>query len=178
MDDYPEALSPLDDDEVKAPFAEWWPRVRDRFPHVPENVAEHWLHRHWNNSPYGYLPSSGYRFELETWPSGRLLEIRSKQEDFALDHRVEREFGAYLSDPGNWLGTGPHWLADNMREHLRFPVPIIVLDNRDSHIPADKSLPSALVLIEGHRRFAIALHLLATNKFAAEIELWLMRPAR
>lgn len=150
---------------------------------VPENVAEQWLHRHWEKSPYGYIPSRLYRFDLEEWPSERLCEIRTNQTDFAADNASERDFGRWLIEEERSPLSCRPWLADFMREKHCFPVPIIVLDNHDMHfrlLPmvnrSHDDLPAAHILIEGHRRFAIALYLRSINAFANSMRLWIMRP--
>jgi hypothetical protein len=54
MDNYPDHLGvELDMRSIPIPFMEWWPQTKTHFSHVPENVAEQWLHRHWNGSPFG-----------------------------------------------------------------------------------------------------------------------------
>lgn len=85
MDSYPEHSTPPKDfrgnvDQEK--FDEWWPRARSFFPHVPENVAHYWIYENWGGSPYNYLISRNYRFELVEWPSERLFELKSEAGDF------------------------------------------------------------------------------------------------
>ena len=183
MDYYPAELSPLSEDhETKTPFAEWWAEVEASFPTVPVDVAEQWLHRHWGNSPYGYLKSRDYGFELQRWPADRLAKIRTNQTDYAADNEPERAHGLWLCDVDS--RRYPYWLADFMVAEHDFPVPIIVLDNRDGHIPAKPKrgsfprravLPPEFILIEGHKRFAIALYLISIDAFAPSFDLWLMR---
>jgi hypothetical protein len=71
MDNYPESLKPRFDagGGVEEPYEEWWPKVHAHFPNVPENVARYWLHEHWSHSPYSFLRSKDYRFDLLSWPS-------------------------------------------------------------------------------------------------------------
>jgi hypothetical protein len=66
MDNYPEHLKPRFDagGGVEEPFEEWWPKGQEHFPNVPENVARYWLHEHWSHSPYSFLRSKDYTFDL------------------------------------------------------------------------------------------------------------------
>lgn len=64
-----------------------------------------------------------------------------------------------------------------MIEHGEFPVPIILLDNRDGHLSELDPLsivPSGFVLIEGHRRFNIALYLHEIGRLRAFVQVWMM----
>jgi hypothetical protein len=80
MDDYPAHLAPDFNEAggVVTPFEEWWSRVHSEFPNVPEEVARYWLHEHWRHSPYSWLRSRDYRFDLEQWESTKLWEVRSE----------------------------------------------------------------------------------------------------
>jgi hypothetical protein len=64
-----------------------------------------------------------------------------------------------------------------MLEHRKFPVPIIVLDNRDGHhnkeYPEEDRLPRAYVLMEGHTRFNTGVYLQSVGKLD-EADVWLM----
>src|SRR4051794_30201046 len=85
MDDYPEHLTPPKDERGNIDsdrFDEWWTWAQTYFPNVPENAAKHWLHENWGVSPYDYLVSRRYRFDLVEWPSKRLFELKSESGDF------------------------------------------------------------------------------------------------
>jgi len=182
MDNYPENLAPAFEDGggVATPFEEWWPRVRHAFPNVPENVARYWLHEHWSHSPFSWIPSANYRFELTDWPAADLPLIRSGWCNFAEDNAECRVHGKHLiSRVGN---SWKYPTALHMLEHGDFPAPIIVLDNRDGHlvqgidpVPKYCEIPSSYVLIEGHRRFNLALHLQSVGRLKEYVSVWLMQ---
>jgi hypothetical protein len=171
MDNYPDHLAPEFDEGggVATPFEEWWPRVKDAFPHVPDNVARYWLHEHWRYSPFDYLPSRNYRFEPQEWPSDRIIEILSRLSNFEPGSQQCLEHGHHLVENKQWDGK-PYKTAAYMLEHGEWPQPIVVLDNRDGHLLPEKmdkpflGAPVGYILIEGHRRFAIGLHLLKTGR--------------
>lgn len=180
MDGYPEHLAPEFDQSgaVKTPFGEWWRRVQRDFPTVPENVAEHWLHEHWGHSPNGHIVSRNYCFELEKWESSRLWDVRSIWCDFDSQNVECIRHGAGLADmaaPPYGYRTAIYMLANG-----DFPAPIVVLDNRDGHLPSDalepwNDRPSGYVLMEGHRRFNLGLHLQKIGRLQPAVTVWVMK---
>lgn len=177
MDNYPDNLAPefCDGGGVNTPFEEWWPRVQESFPNVPECVARQWLHEHWGYSPYSWLPSKLYKFTLERWSPDKLVDIRSRHSNFIEDLTECRQHGEHL------LRRLRYQTALFMEEYKKFPAPIIVLDNLDGHLENDgiamsqyKSIPSQYILIEGHRRFNISLYLQHINQLSEPIDIWIM----
>lgn len=135
MDNYPDHLAPDMDvgGGVATPFEEWWPRVRDSFPTVPEEVAREWLHRHWGQSPYEELVSADYSFERVRWPTDNLLNLRYRMNKFDIDHTSVLARGDFLVNEHRKM-CGGTWITNFVLEHGDFPTPPIVLDNRDSHL--------------------------------------------
>ena len=180
MDNFPEYLQPRFEESgaVEEPFEEWWPKAKLHFRNVPDDVARHWLHQHWSHSPYAFLRSAEHKFTLVRWPSEKLLEVCSIWANFAPDNEACLAQGRYLVE--EWPHKEPYRIAEYMLSHRDFPTPIIVLGNRDAHINREtvefewNLIPEALVLIEGHRRFNIALYLQVTGRLKPEIDVWLM----
>lgn len=178
MDNYPDNLAPSFDEGggVSTPFNEWWPTVKSKFGTVPENVAQYWLHEHWGHSPFGWLLSNSYQFNKIKLPARELWSIRSRWCDFCPENKDCFEHGKHL------LRTLKYQTALDMQEAKNFPSPIVVLNNHDGHLEIEakkaKQLchdyPSSLILIEGHRRFNIALYLQRINGLNAEVDIWLM----
>lgn len=160
------------------PFIEWWARVKCDFPTVPAPVAQYWLHEHWGHSPYGYLSSRAHLFSLQQWSADTLWNIRSCWCDFDPGNIDCVQHGQYLET----LAAPPYGYptARFMLANSDFPTPIIILDNRDDHVRTDPSepwncIPIGYVLMEGHRRFNLALHLQRTGRLKPEVGIWLMR---
>ncbi len=181
MDNYPEHLAPEFEEGggVATPFEEWWKIVQPSFSKVPEEVARFWLHEHWSHSPFSWLPSAEYRFEKKEWPSSELCNIRSGWCEFSPDNEKCKAQGKYLIDGRPEAARYP--TARYMVENVDFPTPIIVLDNRDGHLvqgvlptSAWSRLPPAFILIEGHRRFNMALYLVAVGRFVPTVNVWMM----
>lgn len=93
----------------------------------------------------------------------------------------------FAPDNGPALRKGESWLkSGHSRSRIAppstcfriktFPRRIIVLDNRDVHINRENVefesglIPEALVLIEGHQRFNVALYMQATGRLNPEID--------
>lgn len=185
MDNYPEEFAPEFEGSgaVKTPFDEWWARVAGNFPTVPENVARYWLHEHWSHSPYAFLQSANYTFRLADLPTDNLWQIHSRWDDFSFDNRGCLDHGQHLIHQHR---TRPpevyfHKTAAYMVENRDFPAPIIVLDNRDGHlkagqgvVPTYEALPPSYILIEGHRRFNMALCLQREGSLNPTCKVWLM----
>lgn len=175
MDSYPKHLAPQlnKGGGVETPFDEWWPRVRQSFSNVPDDVAEQWLHRHWGSSPFGWLISTRYRFENGTLSSEQLLDIWNTCDD-TRDDAIKT---------GQFRVTQKFWVRDYMVEHGTFPVPIIVLDNSDAHLASDADYPDSLeprpwILVEGHRRYEVAVGLQQQGKLQPTLPIWWMRRTR
>jgi hypothetical protein len=173
MDNYPKHLTPEFEEigAVKTPFDVWWAQVQPSFPNVPENVGREWLHRHLKYSPYSYLASKNYTFELKKW--GSLKNIRTLWSDFEADNAGALREGKELTELRfGWMPYVPRY----MLEHRKFPVPIIALDNRDGHhnkeYPEEDKLPRACVLMEGHTRFNTGVYLQSVGKLD-EADVWL-----
>ncbi|TRV35839.1 MAG: hypothetical protein EWV70_09525 [Microcystis flos-aquae Mf_QC_C_20070823_S20] len=180
MDNYPDHLAPEFDEGggVSTPFDEWWLRVKESFPTVPEEVAKEWLHRHWHHSPWEWLPSAQYRFDRVLWPAEALLEIRCRLNNFKADHTQFIAQGDYLANEHRkkWGGL---WLTEFMLREGVFPSPPILIDNRDGHLVDHQYgdpgyYPHAFLLVEGHKRFELGRYLLTEGRMKPQLEFYLM----
>lgn len=186
MDNYPEHLAPDFDryGAVVTPFSDWWPRSREYFPSVPEELAREWIHRHWGQSKFSWLPSSAYDFSLETVRRENLSQIRTTWSGFDKDNNKALMQGMYIcgEHPTRPFLAEPIWLVRYMKSKKQFPSPIVILDNTDRHLsisdytPAiDKNLPQAMILIEGHTRLNIGLFLASENRLCSELNCFILR---
>lgn len=176
MDNYPTALAPDFDESggVSTAFEVWWPKVNGHFKLVPEEVARYWLHEHWGNSPFAWLPSARLSFELLDWPVTSLRDIRSRWCNY---HEESKD----CARQGHRLLKLRYRTAVYMNEHGCPPVPVIVLDNRegafkrgDAFVPQrEGDLPAAYLLVEGHRRFNVGLALQEQDRLT-KFPVWLM----
>jgi hypothetical protein len=178
MDNYPTSVAPAFNEGggIITPFEEWWRRAREHFPTVPEEVARYWLHEHWNHSPFRWLPSRQYQFERVEWALSDINSIRSRWCDYSITNEDCMKHGEYL------LSLTRYKTATFMRENLKPPAPLVVLDNCDGHLKygvppvpsSERGFPQGYILVEGHRRFnlCLALH---QNTQLQSLPVWLMR---
>lgn len=183
MDNYPKKFAPKLDEGggVVTPFDQWWPQTQNHFSNVPEEVAKEWLHRHWGHSPYGWLPSDLCSFSLEDLPSAELGNVLNRIHRFEVGGAKALDHGRFLcgEHPKRPWHFEPIWLSVYMKEHGKFPSPIIVLDNRDGILSKTKSipereqnLPHGLILIEGHQRHQIGMYLQSVDRLKDSVQMY------
>ncbi|KYK46009.1 hypothetical protein A1D31_34285 [Bradyrhizobium liaoningense] len=177
MDDYPEHLTPPKDDRGNVDqekFSEWWAWAKPFFLGVPDLVARYWLYEHWGWSPYRWVSSREHRFEEILWSANDLHKIRSEEDDLREDQTKSFSWGRRLIENKEYV----YRTARYMLEHRTFPVPIVVMDNTDGHLNSANAravnFPHAYILMEGHRRFSMALYLVSTNRLNPIVPVWLM----
>jgi hypothetical protein len=150
-------------------FREWWMRVSATLPHVPENVAEHWIYRHFGHSPYEFLPLSELRFERETWSLARLDEVT-----FGSDWRwTEADLGRLDNEQ---IRDTP--LASMMIDARTWPEPIIVLDNPSGLGKRFGRDLGRWHLIEGHQRLTYLRCLAHKNEAKPQHDVWVTTVAK
>ncbi len=187
MDNYPNELAPEFDEcgAVKTPFHEWWPNVKHAFQNVPETVAENWLHRHWGQSPFSWIPSQSYAFSMEEFPSNNLPDVLNRMHDYEEGSQKALDQGKFIcgDHPVRPWRHEPLWLVQYMRDHHSFPSPIIVLDNSDNHLATTAEIsevangcPIGLILIEGHRRHQIGLYLHSISQLQDQVSICRLKP--
>jgi hypothetical protein len=113
---------------------------------------------------------------LVDFPLDSLREVRSRWCAYEAGSEECAKHGHYL------LTLKGYRTADYMEEHRHPPVPVIVLDNREGSFKIGDGLvpqrevgfPAAYVLVEGHRKFNLALALQERDQLA-KFPAWLMR---
>jgi hypothetical protein len=81
---WPGRLDPKNED-----FAAWWIRHHKDLAHLEPRLVEQWVHRHWRDTPFKFIPLPTLKWKLERWPTERILsEVRRARQ------------GRY--DPANW----------------------------------------------------------------------------
>lgn len=127
-------------------FNTWYRRVREIIPNVPEVIAKEWVHRHWGQSAFSFLPLLKMRFAEHSWAT----------QAFAAVSYGRRAAGK----PRLYELPSASWLSSYMIERGTWPVPIIVLDNARSGIDG----LGELQLLEGHRRYSYLHRLVEAGK--------------
>lgn len=143
---WPTELRPIGNgSHDKEPFASWWARNALRLANLGPRVAEQWIYRHWDESPFQFLPLEPLHATSERWSSDVLLAT------------VHIEFGGpvdpehdYRSFSGN--GTDPLSTALNWHQGS-WTIPIVVLRTPQGIRTHGGDRPDIrFLLIEGSKR--------------------------
>jgi hypothetical protein len=152
----------------KESFVDWYRRIKPLIPHVPENVAEHWLHRHWGYSPYESLPLARLRFSLQTWPLERFHRV-----EYGSTWKISPNNCNRLYEPE----IRSTRLAQLMLATGTWPAPVIILDNHDGSLKHRGRRMAPWQLIEGHLRLWYLRCLESRNEATAFHQVWEMTVA-
>lgn len=179
MDGYPPHATPIKDAagwQIES-FDNWWSRIgQETFPGVPDDIAEHWIHEHWDGSPFGGLASAEFTYHAVDWSLAEWEDVVSSWDNFSPVRHMSLLKGKELVTRDRKLVS----LADYMATNHAWPVRPIVLDNRNGavthHPDGNGPLPSTFVLIEGHTRFNVAAYLMERGEMREPVALWLMVP--
>lgn len=132
----------------------WWARNREMLAHLPRNLCEQCIYRHWTHSPFSFLPLDGLAWERRLWSGDELLasihrawggELNPQFDHDAFQRRggADRHPTAVALDEGTW------------------DYPMVLLSTPFGVIDGGEVLPDVrLVIVEGHQRhrYLNALH--------------------
>lgn len=165
---WPRKIAPYvgESESDKEPFKEWYARVREHIPRVPEDVADQWVHECWGGSPYESLPIEQLEFEKQRWSLADLDRVRfgegwgeNASDVDRLDHPDIRETS----------------LAQCMLREKTWPRPILVLDNAHELVLRGERL-GRWHLVEGHNRLTYLRCLQHKGLALLEHEVWVVKP--
>lgn len=161
---WPQRIAPYvgESDSDIEPFADWYVRIHTLIPNVPEDVADQWIHRHWRQSPYEYLPLEQLTFEEESWTVHEIDRVR-----FGTGCGP----GPGSSDRLDDQMTRGIPLAKFMLSEHTWPRPILVLDNSHGLVHRGEQL-ARWHLIEGHQRLTFLRELQRRDMVLAEHKVW------
>jgi hypothetical protein len=154
------SLKPAQDES----FDEWWKRAGETLSHLHQKIAEQWIYRHWERTPYKNVPIKELLWRQETWATERVLsEVFIREEygsldpafDYGVFHGRNREPGRTMDKTGTW------------------DYPIVVLETPDGvkkMSGVDRTI--RYCLIEGHQRFRYLNALYSRNECATEHSLF------
>jgi hypothetical protein len=133
-------------------FEDYYARWPQALAAIPECVVKDWIYRHWRDfqEHWEALRPEAWLWERRTYTTEEVMSV---------DH-----IGTWIreldAEGVEFVGTAPRSqtrLAQYMRSHGTFPVPIIVARN-SGHVThprsADEKMKQPLQLIEGHSRLA------------------------
>lgn len=154
---WPQALRPNGHDtSEKESFESWWSQHKDALANVCEPIAEQWIYRHWDNSPFRFLPLDTLTWETRTYSAEDFLSSvhfffgspAEAEWDYNVFHSVNHGDGIPLQTANDWVnGT--------------WSFPPVVLETPTGFRCTTGEFPcSRLLLVEGSKRYRYlnALH--------------------
>ena len=153
--DWPQTLRPIGEGSFeKESFAAWWARNRERLSHLPNDLCEQWIYRHWFNSPFSFLPLSDLRLERRRWSGEELLDSIFR----AWGGELHPQFN-YDAFQGN--GGGDRTATAVALDSGTWDFPMVLLSTPSGVVNEGVERPEVrLVVVEGHQRhrYLNALH--------------------
>jgi len=144
-ENWPPETKPLGDESwEREPFAEWWHRNEPLLKNLHPQVAEQWVYRHWEYTPYRCIPLHKLTWEETSWPTCRILD------DVASNLEFDSSFD-FETFTGQDTNTGRPFILCGTWDY-----PIVILatpagfSNWGGRFPDAKHL-----LIEGHQRMRL-----------------------
>lgn len=152
-----DGLMPIGEGDVnKESFAEWWKRVQRELAHLPPDLCEQWIYRHWKGSPFRFLNLASIKWERRVWEGEDFLATVYR----ALDDPLDPEF-----DFNQFQGKLPGWKHPTALalDEGTWDYPVVLLRTPDGIVDNGATHNDVrFVLVEGHQRhrYLNALHAL------------------
>ncbi len=159
---WPQALRPNGHDtSEKESFESWWAKHKRTLPNICKPIAEQWIYRHWDNSPFSFLPLDTLTWETRTYSSEDFLAnvhfFFGSPAEAEWDYKV---FHGENNGDGMPLQTAKDWVNGT------WSFPPVVLDTRNGFRCTTGDFPcTRLLLVEGSKRYRYlnALHYRGTS---------------
>lgn len=156
---WPEHLKPRGEGDGtfnKQSFENWWQCHSAELAHLPPDLLEQWVHRHWMHSPFTFLPLDTLKCQRQSWSGEEVLG------------RVHRAWGGELH-PQSDYDTFQRQGGDTRLRTARsldggtWDFPMVVLSTPNGVIDGGELRAGVrFVILEGHQRhrYLNALHYL------------------
>lgn len=143
-----EHLRPIGDGELnKEPFSEWWNRHNNELGHLPPELCEQWIYRHWSTTRFAFIPLESLKCDTIEMSTEEVLT------------RVQRVFARTLNPEHDknvfqrQLFGKSHPTAQAFANSGTWDYALVVLSTETGFKNADIDDPSIrFVLVEGHQR--------------------------
>lgn len=145
---WPAHLQPIGfgDHEVES-FEDWWLRHQDELSHLPPELCEQWIYKHWFQSSFAFLPLNTLTCETIEMTAAEILTQVHRELAVNLDPEFDLRV---LGEPrmGRVHPTGAAFAELNTWDY-----PIVVLRTPSGFRGFDiEDAAIRLVLVEGHQR--------------------------
>jgi hypothetical protein len=152
-------LLPIGNDTLeKESFESYKGRVSSFVSNIPDCVLENWIYRHYSCvvSDYSFLNFNKMQITKEKW---------SKEDIY---HLIKSYDNSWINNLGYQLykSNNKSWLQDYMLKNMNWPVPIIVLENKETSYSNDRGMKMGVPfhLLEGHLRLNYFREIYRTEK--------------
>ena len=154
---WPERLKPVGEGDGtfnKQTFSDWWQSHGAELSHLPADLCEQWIHRHWMHSPFTFLPLDTLEYRRLTWSGEEVLS------------RAYRAWGGELHPQFDYEtfqrrgGEDRHQTARAIDDGT-WDFPMVLLSTPNGVIDGGEERPQVrYVIVEGHQRhrYLNALH--------------------
>ena len=153
-------MKPINNDSFyKESFSEYKERVSLLFPNWPECDLENWLYRHYTDAiqEYSWLKFESVKFKLVNWDIDSIYNDISSYKMKMID-----DLGLQIYIREEKLRS---WLQQYFHDNKTWPVPIIILDNREIQLSYHgNSYGLPYHLIEGHLRLGYSRNIYRHEK--------------
>lgn len=142
----------------KENFATWWIRNERQLSHLPADLCEQWIYRHWVNSPFAFLPLETLSHDRKLWDGDMLLASIYR----AWGGKLDTQFDYDTFQKGG--GDERHQTAKAL-DSGTWDYPMVLLATPHGIVEGGERLPQVhYVIVEGHQRhrYLSALHALGT----------------
>jgi len=155
---WPKFLSPFLNSSSPWPigFDDWWQRNKAHLSHLPSDLCEQWIHRHWLHSEFTFLPLESLNYRRKTWSGSELLRSIYRWQGGLL--RPEFDYKTFQRSGGDDRTQTAIALDEGTWDY-----PMVLLSTPHGVIDGGRPLPNVrLVIVEGHQRhrYLNALHVL------------------
>ena len=147
---WPEALRPIGNDTFeKEPFEVWWRRHKGKLEHLPEQLVEQWIFRHFDQTQFSFIPIETMETEKLSLSPQDILKLVHRE----LAHPLEPTFDKAVFEKK--IDGRMHPTGDAFERLGTWDYPIVVVSTPNGLI--SPRIPNGdnqvrFLLVEGHQR--------------------------
>lgn len=155
---WPQRLRPREDEDAlfKEDFSDWWRRNYPSIAHLPQDLCEQWIYKHWEHSPFSWVPIEDLTYSRQSWSGQEVLK------------RAYRAFGGELDPEYDYKTFQRKGGEDRTPTALAldegtWDYPLVLLSTPTGVRDLGEDRPLVrFVIVEGHQRhrYLNALHAL------------------
>lgn len=151
-------------------FGSWWKRNGDQIKHLPDTLAEQWIHRHWRESVASFIPIEDLMCREEIWAPGDFVtKVGTVRGNEPLN--PEHDFEVFSGQK-----TGEKLLTAKALDSGHWDFPLVVLETPGGFIDCvGDHIETEYFLVEGHKRRRYLNALLSRGASIADQRVYVLR---